>query len=221
MPKIQVEEQVDFPTLPDDSIVHVKLESSETREVQGNRGPWTKIEFKFKILQVLAVQAPGDHPNNYANLVGQYIYGSCPFRLTDGEENKLRLWSEALLNRPLGIGFELDTDYLTGNECRAVTSTYDKRNINPKTGQPFKAHQVASLLPLGQPGAPQPQGQPQQAQPQQQAPGWGAQPQGQPAQDPWSGQPQQAQAQPQAQPQQAQQPLDPWAAPQGSDEPPF
>jgi hypothetical protein len=201
MGKLVVEEQLEYPTLPDDSIIHVKLESTEVRTVNGARGDWTKLECTFKILGIQNVQAPGDHVDNYANLIGQRIYGSVPYRLTTSEENKLRIWSEALLGRELGLGFELDTDYLTGREARAVTSTYEKRNINPKTGQPFKAHQVATLLPMAGAGAPQTT----QSQAPQQAPSaWGA-----------------PGTTPQQAPQQ-QRPQDPWA-PQGgfSDEPPF
>ena len=57
MPKIVVEEQKEFALLPPDSLVHLKVDELEVRDVNGARGPWQKLEFKFK---VLGVQAIGD-----------------------------------------------------------------------------------------------------------------------------------------------------------------
>lgn len=193
MPKLIVEEQKDYPVLPVDSIIHIKVDSLEVRTVRGERGDWDKLEFKCKILGIYNV--PNDHPSNYDLLIGERIYGSCPYKLTDSQENKLRLWSEALLGMQLPLGYELDTDYLLNREARAVTSQYDKRAINPVTRQPYKAHQIQALLPLGElgqgpiVGAAQVQQQPVQQQPQ----AWG-QPQQQPqpvaaqppTQDPWA-----------------------------------
>lgn len=209
MAKLIVEEQKEFPTLPPDSIVNLLVDNVEVRTVQGSRGPWDKLEFKFKITGIQSV--PGTHPSNFDGLVGEHIYGSTPYKLTDSQENKLRLWAEAILNRPLELGFELDTDYFLRRECRGVTSTYEKRAINPVTNKPFIGHQIQSLLPVGAGGGVVP-GQVQQ-QPLQQAPGgWGA-----PGVAPQQQAPQQAPQQsndPWATP--AQQPAanDPWAAPQ-------
>lgn len=192
MAKLVVEEQKEYPTLPADSIVHLKVEDVEMRTVQGNRGPWDKLEFKFKVLGIQALPAGGGVPANYENLIGENIYGSTSTKLTDSQENKLRLWSEAILNRPLELGFELDTDYFLGREVRGVTSTYDKRAINPATQKPFVGHQVASLLPMGAGGGgvvPGGQPQPQQAPPSAWGtPGVQQQPQA-PQQDPWAGAP--------------------------------
>lgn len=191
MAKLVVEESKDFPTLPADSILFLKVEETKVKDVTGqNNSSWQKLEFKFKIM---GIQAAGDNGpvERFENLIGTPIWGSVPFRLTDNPENKLRLWAEAILNMPLGVGFELDTDYLEGRQVRGVTSVYDKRNINPQTGKPFQNHQVSALLPIGDgPQAqaqPTPQPTPQPAQP---ANPWGSTQQSweasQAAQTPWN-----------------------------------
>lgn len=216
MARLVVEEQKDIPTLPKDSIIQVMVERADIRTVQGPRGDWDKIEFKFKVLAVQSV--PGDHPGNYENLIGEYIYGSTPARITDSQENKLRLWAEAIFNRPMALGEELDTDYFLRREVRAVTSTYEKRAINPVTRKPFEGHQVASLLPMGTGQGVVP-GQLQQAPVQQAPQSWGG-----------SGYVPQQQAPQQAPVQQQPPAADPWATPQQGqwaqqggfeDEPPF
>lgn len=229
MAKLIVEEQKDYPTLPADAILHLQVENVEVRTVNGPRGEWDKLEFKFKVLGVLHV--PTGDVSQYQNIIGENMYGSTPYKLTDSQENKLRLWSEAILGRPLEVGFELDTDYFLRREVRGITSTYEKRTKDSK-GNPYIGHQINSLLPLGggnavpgqapqapqvQQAPPSPWGAPQPPQapqvPQQAAPqqgGWGvpgqAPAQQAPAQDPWA-----APAQP-----------NPWPAPAATDdEPPF
>lgn len=148
MAKIVMEEQEDYPVLPADSILFLKIDNTEVRQVSGRNGDWEKLEFTFKIL---GIQACGDGgpTERFDSLVTSKIWGSVPFRLTESAENKLRLWLEAIFKMELQVGFELDTDYLVGKEVRGITSTYDKKSIDPKTGQPFKAHQITSLLPMG------------------------------------------------------------------------
>lgn len=138
MAKITMEEYEEFPVLPADSIITVKVDEITVKEQQGNRGPWQKAEFKFKILGVPSQE--------YSNLVGQTIWGSVPFRFTESPDNKLRQWVEAMFGMELSAGFELDTDLLIGRECRAVVSNYDKKAINPRTNMPYKNHQVNALL---------------------------------------------------------------------------
>lgn len=141
MAKIVMEEYEEFPVLPQDSIITVKVDDISIKEMQGQRGPWQKAEFKFKILGVPSAE--------YDGLVGQTIWGSVPFRFTESPDNKLRQWVEAIFGMELSAGFELDTDLLIGRECRAVIANYDKKAINPRTGTPFKAHQVDALLARG------------------------------------------------------------------------
>ena len=194
MAKIVAEEQVEYPTLPDDSIIHLKIEEANTVDVPGRSGDtWTKLEFKFKIL---GIQTTGDGSpvENYANLIGTNIYGSVPFRLTDSPENKLRIWAEAILGMDIGVGFELDTDYFLRREVRGITDSYEKRKsgVNPRTGRPFRQHQVMTLLRAGAPApTPAPQvggwGQATQAAPQQQQ--FQPQQMQQQPQDPWAPQP--------------------------------
>lgn len=205
MAKIVLEEQLEYPTLPDDSILFLKVNEVGTREVQGrNDNSWTKLEFQFKILGI-QVTGDGSPLDRYDNLIGENIWGSVPFRLTDSPENKLRIWSEALLDMDLGVGFELDTEYFRGRECRGITSSYEKRTA---TGTK-RRHQVETLLRKGG-----------MAPPQQGPTGWGAVPQSQPQS--FTAAPAAA---PQAQPQLAQQPQlvtqDPWATTQFTEDPPF
>ena len=185
MAKIVLEEQPEFVVLPDDSILFLKIEDVNTREITSTRNDssWTKLEFKFKILGI-QVTGDGSPLDRYDSMIGQEIWGSVPFRLTDSPENKLRIWSEAILDMDLGVGFELDTDYFKGRECRGITSTYEKKsgNPDPKTGKMPRRHQIETLLRKGGVSAPQPGGgwaQPQQSpQPQ---------PQLAAVQDPWAG----------------------------------
>jgi hypothetical protein len=148
MPKITMEEQKEFPVLPADSILHLKIDSVEVREHEGRNGKFSKLHFKFK---VLGIQATGDgsDPSQYEGIITEPIWGSVPFRFTDSPENRLRQWVEAIFAMELGVGFELDTDLLAGRECRGVTVQYEKRNTNPRTGLPFRGHQVDALLPKG------------------------------------------------------------------------
>lgn len=146
MAKLTVEEQKEYAVLPADSILLLKVDELTEKEVNGANGPWTKLEIKFK---VLGIQATGDGSpvDGYEDMIAGPIWGSVPLRLTEHPENKLRLWAEAILGIEMGLGFELDTDVFVGRECRGITSQYDKRNVDPKTGKPFKGHQVTSLLP--------------------------------------------------------------------------
>lgn len=139
MAKILMEEYEEYPVLPADSIIQVKVEDCSVKEVNGQRGTWNKLEFTFKIMSVPSPE--------YDSLITGKIWGSVPFRFTDSVENKLRQWVEALLGMELSAGFELDTDLLIGREARAIISNYDKKATDPRTGLPFKQHQVDTLLP--------------------------------------------------------------------------
>jgi hypothetical protein len=219
MPKITVQEQKDLTVLPQDTILHLKVDELTIREVDGRNGKWEKLEFKFKILGIQIV-GDGSSPELYEDVIASPIWGSVPYRLTESPENKLRQWAEAILGIQMGVGFELDTDLLINRECRGITTQYDKRTTNPVTGQPNKGHQIDSLLPRADVYGQQPQQQ--WAQPAQQQVNQVNQPQQQ-ALDPWA-QPQQPQAQPGWQGQPGQPVPAAWQQPQGQqawEEPPF
>lgn len=184
MARITVEEAQEFNTFPPDSILHLKVEEVEVRDVEGRNGSWQKLEWKFKILGIQVI-GDGSPAENYENQIAGNIWGSCSFKLTDHPENKLRLWAEAVLQVPeLGVGYELDTDHFIGREVRGVTSTYEKK-AKDKNGNHYIGQQVDSLLQMGHSAAPvaAPQGNPwanqQAAQPQQPVPA------GAPVADPW------------------------------------
>lgn len=147
MAVITMEEYHEFPTLPVDSILHLKVDSTSVREVKGERNSWQKLEFKFKILGIQIV-GDGSAAEEYEELLGQHIWGSVPYRFNTSPENKLRQWTEAIFGMELGVGFELDTEMFDGKQVRGITTTYEKRSINPRTGRPFVNHQVDSLLPF-------------------------------------------------------------------------
>lgn len=151
MPKITVEEQKDFSVLPPDSILHLKVDELEVRDVDGKFGPWQKLEFTFKILGIQVI-GDGSPVEEYEDLIASKIWGSVPFKITESDENQLRQWAEAILGIEMGLGFELDTDDLLGRECRGVTGQYTRKKVNKQ------AHQIESLLPkANQPGAARPQ----------------------------------------------------------------
>jgi hypothetical protein len=145
MGKIVMEEYEEMPVLPDSSIVFLKVDSQNVKEVSGQRGTWEKLEFTFKLMGIQVLGDDGDL-GQYDPLIGAKIYGSVPYRFTDSPENKLKQWVEALLGMELTPGFELDTDLLVKREARGITTLYDKRAINQRTGHPFKGHQIESLL---------------------------------------------------------------------------
>lgn len=116
----------DFLTLPDETIVQLVVEEIELRDVPGKDGKagWQKFSFKFKILGL-----PTAIEDEYASLIGTPIWGSVGAKFTIHPDNKLRQWSEALLDiGELDAGFELDTDMLIGRKARGVTGTYPKRD---------------------------------------------------------------------------------------------
>lgn len=49
--------------------------------------------------------------------VGRKVKGECPAKMTNREDNKFRQWAEALLNREIPIGAQIDTDDLVGLEA--------------------------------------------------------------------------------------------------------
>lgn len=148
MAKIVMDEYTERSVLPDSSIVFLKVDSQETKEVDGKNGKWQKLEFTFKLLGIQVLGDGGDI-SEYDDLIGGKIFGSVPFTFTDSPENKLKQWVEALLGMELVKGFELDTDILDRREARGITRQFDKRAIDVHTGKPFRGHGIDSLLPKG------------------------------------------------------------------------
>lgn len=153
MAVIKMDEYEEYPVLPDNSIIITTVTDLTVKDVNGQNGTWQKLELTFR---VDGIQATGDGSpvEGYESLVGGKIWGSVPFRFTDSPENKLKQWVEAIFGMELAVGFELDTDLLTNKKVRAITSSYAKKSIDPRTGQPFRQHQVDALLPFG--STPQP-----------------------------------------------------------------
>jgi hypothetical protein len=134
------EAQSDFLTLPEDAILQVQVESVELRHVAGKDGKegWDKLNFKFKILEM-----PTSLEGEFSALLGSVIFGSVSARLTTNPDNKLRQWSEALLDvGDLEAGFELDTDMLVGRKARGVVGNWVRKSDNSVN------HQIKGLLPI-------------------------------------------------------------------------
>ena len=148
MATIKMEEYEEFPVLPADSIILTKVTDLEVKEVPGRNGSWEKLEFTFTITGI-QVTGDGTPVENYEQLIGSKIWGSVPFRFVNSPDNRLKQYVEAILGMEVGVGFELDTDLLTGRKVRAITDTYDKKTLNTRTGKPYKQHQVSTLLPFG------------------------------------------------------------------------
>jgi len=141
MAKITMTEAPEFVVFPANSILLLKVDDVQVREVQGKKGTWEKLEFTF-IIKGVQDMGDGSDVSNGEAAIGSKIWGGCGATLTDNPENKLRQWTEAILGMELSVGFELDTDLLIGRECRGITSIYQK-----KTG--FDGHQIDALLPKG------------------------------------------------------------------------
>lgn len=212
-------------TFPSDSLLHLRVLEARVDELPSRSGgTWEKLNVKFQIQQVLAIgSAPPDAVPHFANWVGESMYGSVPFYLTDKDDNQLRLWLEALFEiRPgesLPVGYEFDTNHILGRYCKGVTGQYQSNKTDAQ-GNKFPRHEVKSLLPAGGLAVPQlPQQAPAQwgTPPQEAQQGW-AQPQqtAPPAQPPVQQWGQQATAPPQQQFQgvpATQQQMDPWSTP--------
>lgn len=141
MAKITLEDQPELHTFPADSILELKIEECNIKTVQGDRGDWEKLEFKFKILGIQAI-GDGSPQHLYENWITNAIWGSTSARLTNAADNRLRNWAEAIFRQELGLGFELDTDLFVGRKVRGLTSTYKTRNGHDR-------HQIDALLPFG------------------------------------------------------------------------
>lgn len=209
MARTTLEHQENRLTFPPDSLLLLQIEEAEVRERTGRTGnKWEVVNVKFGIRQVLAIGGAQGDPQAacqpYQNWVGQSIYGSVRFYLSDKDDNPLRNWIEAILEvDQLPLGFEFDTNMIVGRTCKGVTSTYQGSATDPN-GVPYTKHEIKHLLKAGGMAMGNPQ-QNYQQPPQQ---GWG-----QPA--PQGFQPQ-VQQQYQQQPQTAQ---DPWATPGVSPQP--
>lgn len=138
MPKFTMQEHDPnkYKVLPPDSIVQVEVVEITEREVNGAKGTWTKLEFKFNVIDV-----PDAMRDEYSEVVGGPIWGSVSARFSEHPDNKLRQWAEALFGIELSVGYELDTDDLIGKRARAAITNYTKRDGG-------KAHQVDTLFPL-------------------------------------------------------------------------
>lgn len=151
MAQTRLVHQEDRITFPPDSLLSLRILEARVDELPSrNGGTWEKLNCKFQIQQVLAIGGAGpDAVQHFANWVGEDIYGSVRFYLSDKEDNELRLWLEAIFEIPAGqglpVGFEFDTNMLPGRFCRGITGQYLSKKTDT-SGTPFPRHEVKSLL---------------------------------------------------------------------------
>jgi len=142
MPKMMLEEAKEFGVLPDETLILIEVQDIRERNVtpKGGGEGWTKLEFKC-VIRDIPDRFKGDE--EYMELIGSNIWGSTSNRFTTHPDNKLRRWSEALLNMgELDAGFELDTDLLIGRQAKAVTGSYVRNDGS-------RRHQIDDMLPAG------------------------------------------------------------------------
>lgn len=150
--KLTMEEAEEFVVLPAGSLITVRIDEIEQRTATTRNGKeFEKLNFKFTVVNIIALGDGGSgDPDDYAECVGNPIYGSVSARFTTSTENKLRQWVSAILGGvELEAGFELDTDLLIGQRVRALTAQYTKK------GYSSPSQMVEALVPaLEVPGAP-------------------------------------------------------------------
>lgn len=113
--KIRTEDEPDL-TLAEDTIIRARLEQVEYREFEwtdrrtGDLKKGEVLEWYWEITSASAGE----------QYVGRKIRGKCNPKSTNREGNRLREWSEALLDRQIPVGMEIDTDDLIGLEADVV-----------------------------------------------------------------------------------------------------
>jgi hypothetical protein len=112
-------------TFPDDSVARARLEeiklhsfswtNPDTRQVQ----EITKLEWWWRVL----------HTSAGEQFVGRKVKGTCNAKLSNRPDNQFRVWAEALLNREIPVGMNVDTDDLVGLTAEIlIGSEPDKKN---------------------------------------------------------------------------------------------
>jgi hypothetical protein len=152
MSRIVATEQEDRILLPTDTLLALTTTEVALVERDGRNGPYNRLEFKFKVLDILAV-GNGQPKDKYLGIIGGPVWGGVSARLTTALDNPLRLWTEALLNIQVTPGFELDTDYLVNRKCRGVIQQYVTRKTD-SLGNEIKGHSVSHILGIGHPTEP-------------------------------------------------------------------
>lgn len=122
------EEERDL-TLPADSIHKARLLEIKERTFEytdrndGSRKTASNLEWWWEITR------PGTGLDD--EFIGRRVKGECRPKLTNRPGNRLREWSEALLNRDVPVGMLIDTDDLVGLEAEIVIGhRQDKKDPN-------------------------------------------------------------------------------------------
>ena len=144
--KFIAEEEKDL-TLPADSIHRARLNEIKERSFEfndrqtGEKKTSTNLEWWWEITR------PGSGLDD--GYIGRRVKGECRPKLTNRPGNKLREWSEAILDREIPVGMQVDTDDLIGLEAEIVIGhRVDKKD-------PTRVwEEVVGVLPAGPDQAP-------------------------------------------------------------------
>jgi hypothetical protein len=125
-------------TIPEDTIVRAKLTDIILKEIEyvknGETKSFEKLYWTFQV-------ADGGPEGTW---VGKQVRGQTDPELTNEPHNKFRNWSEALLNRDIAVGFQLDTDDLIGMTCKITVKHEEDRRDSNKIWE-----RVDEVLPAG------------------------------------------------------------------------
>jgi hypothetical protein len=125
--KFSVEDEPDL-TLAEDSIHRARLEELKFREFD-----WTDRDGKVQSGQTLEWWWKITRTSAGDEYVGRRVKAECNPKMSNREGNRLRIWSEALLNRELPVGMSIDTDDLVGLEAEIVIGLrQDKKDPKKK-----------------------------------------------------------------------------------------
>jgi hypothetical protein len=132
-----MEEEKDL-TLPEDSIHRARLQEIKLRTFEwedrksGEKKEGQVLEWWWEITGTRL----GDE------YLGRKVKGECNAKITSRDGNHFREWAEALLNREIPIGMQIDTDDLVGLEAEIVIGHRpDRKDPNKKW------EHVAGVLP--------------------------------------------------------------------------
>lgn len=140
--QFQNEEQPDL-SLSEEKIYRAVLQSIEPREIR-----WTPKDGKnagieqSKLLLEWWWEVQDEETRNPADGAYRRVKGTCEARLTNHPDNRFRNWAEAILQREVPVGMNLDTDDLTGMRADITIKKVPDRRDPAKLWE-----EVAEIMP--------------------------------------------------------------------------
>lgn len=129
-------------TLPEDTIFRAVLEEIKLHEFEWNDGGTMTKSQTLQWWWRITVSSAGPV------YIGRKVKGECKPILSNRDGNRFRAWSEAVLNRKIPVGMDIDTDDLIGLSAEIVIGH------KPDKKDPSKMWEfVSDVMPLDdQPG---------------------------------------------------------------------